>query len=54
MNCDSQNAINLSKNATYHYRTKHIDMRYRWIRDVVNNKNILLKKIHTDKIQLTC
>ena len=36
--CDSQNALNLSKNATYHSRTKHIDVRYHWLCDVVENQ----------------
>ena len=31
--CDSQSAIDLRKNATYHSRTKHIEVRYHWIRD---------------------
>jgi hypothetical protein len=32
----------------YHSRTKHIDLRYHWIRDAVLNKTFQLKKIHTD------
>ena len=31
--CDSQSAMDLSKNATYHSKTKHIEVRYHWIRD---------------------
>ncbi|KAM2033899.1 hypothetical protein ACFX1T_015715 [Malus domestica] len=46
--CDSQSALDLSKNTTYHSRTKHIDIRYHWIRDVIENKLLQLKKIHTD------
>jgi len=34
---DNQNAIDLSKNATFHLRTKHIDVRYHWIRDALGN-----------------
>ena len=33
--CDSQSVICLSKNSTHHERTKHIDVRYNFIRDVV-------------------
>ena len=33
--CDSQSAICLSKNSNHHERTKHIDVRYNFIRDVV-------------------
>lgn len=34
--CDSQSAIHLGKNSTFHGRSKHIDVRYHWIRDVLN------------------
>ena len=47
--CDSQSAIYLAKNSSMHSRTKHIDVRYHWIRDVVSSKKIYLEKIHTDK-----
>lgn len=33
--CDSQSAICLAKNSVHHERTKHIDVRYHFIRDVV-------------------
>ena len=47
--CDSQSAIDLSKNATYHSRTKHIEVRYHWILDATEEKRFKLKNIHTDK-----
>ena len=31
IHCDSQSAIDLSKNTMYHARTKHVDVRYHWI-----------------------
>ena len=46
--CDSQSAIHLGKNSTFHARSKHIDVRYHWIRDVLNSKLLELEKIHTD------
>ena len=46
--CDSQSAIHLSKNSTFHSRSKHIDVRYHWIREVLNDKLLELEKIHTD------
>lgn len=46
--CDNQSAIYLAKNSTFHAKSKHIDMRYHWIRDVVNSKLVYLEKIHTD------
>ena len=33
---DSQSAIDLSKNTMYHARTKHIDVRYHWIRKAID------------------
>ena len=35
---DSQSAIHLSKNLTFHLRSKHIDVRYNWVRDVLETK----------------
>jgi hypothetical protein len=46
--CDSQSAIHLSKNSTFHSRSKHIDVRYHWIRDALDEKLIHIEKIHTD------
>ena len=46
--CDSQSAIHLSKNSTFHSRSKHIDVRYHWIHDVLDSKMLQLEKIHTD------
>ena len=47
--CDSQSAMDLRKNAMYHARTKHIDVRYHWLRDVIEERHLKLKKVHTDK-----
>uniref|UniRef100_A0A803L1L9 Retrovirus-related Pol polyprotein from transposon TNT 1-94 n=1 Tax=Chenopodium quinoa TaxID=63459 RepID=A0A803L1L9_CHEQI len=46
--CDSQSAIHLAKNPTFHARSKHIGVRYHWIREVFEAKLLHLKKIHTD------
>ena len=35
---DSQSVIHLSKNSTFHSRSKHIDVRYHWIHDVHESK----------------
>nr|KYP59970.1 Retrovirus-related Pol polyprotein from transposon TNT 1-94 [Cajanus cajan] len=45
---DSQSAIHLGKNPTFHSRSKHIDVRYHWIRDALDAKLLELAKIHTD------
>ncbi|KAD6119896.1 hypothetical protein E3N88_11167 [Mikania micrantha] len=36
--CDNQSAIHLAKNSTFHKRTEHIDVRYHWIRDALEDK----------------
>lgn len=47
--CDNQSAIHLNKNPTFHSRSKHIDVRYHWIREVLDEKLLQFEKIHTDK-----
>ena len=37
---DNQSAITLSKNPIHHNRTKHIDTRYHFIRQYVEDKKI--------------
>lgn len=46
--CDNQSAIHLAKNSSLHSRTKHIEVRYHWIREVLSSKLLQLEKIHTD------
>ncbi|WP_176691529.1 Ty1/Copia family ribonuclease HI, partial [Enterobacter cloacae complex sp. GF14B] len=45
--CDSQSAIQLAKNPVFHSKTKHIDVKYHFIREVLEDKQIQLLKIHT-------
>ena len=52
MFCDNQSAIHLAKNSSFHSRTKHIDVRYHWIREVVSSKLLQLEKIHTNQNSL--
>ena len=48
LHCDSQSAIHLAKNAAYHSQTKHIQRRYHWLRERVEEGEFTLEKIHTD------
>jgi hypothetical protein len=41
--CDNQGAIRLSKDSTFHARTKHIDIHFHFIRQTVSSGNISLK-----------
>ncbi|GJZ50801.1 putative RNA-directed DNA polymerase [Tanacetum coccineum] len=47
VHCDSQSAIHLSRNQVYHERTKHIDVRYHFIREVISKGVVHVRKIHT-------
>jgi phosphoribosyl-AMP cyclohydrolase len=49
IDCDSQSAIFLAKNPTYHSKTKHIDIQYHFVRDMVEEKKVLLMKVDTLK-----
>jgi hypothetical protein len=40
---DNKNAIDLIINPLYHKRTKHIEMRWHWIREIMNRKKITLR-----------
>jgi hypothetical protein len=47
--CDSQSAIFLAKNPAYHSKTKNIDIQYHFVRDMVEEKKVLLMKVETLK-----
>jgi hypothetical protein len=47
--CDNQSAIKLGKNPTYHARTKHIDVKYHWIREAIAKKICEIEYINTQK-----
>ncbi|MCO5572539.1 hypothetical protein L7F22_026294 [Adiantum nelumboides] len=48
LNCDSQSGIALENNPVFHSKSKHIEVRYHVIRDVLTGKRIELVKVHTD------
>ena len=41
--CDNSSAIALSNNSVFHKRTKHIDTKFHYIRELVNNGEIILQ-----------
>lgn len=47
---DNQGAISMAKNAVGHARTKHIDIRYLFVREGVQNGAIALKYVATDEM----
>jgi len=42
---DSQSAIFLAKNPAYHSNTTHIDVQYHFVRDMIEDKKVLLVKV---------
>ena len=46
--CDNQSAVHLAHSDNYHARTKHIDIRYHFIRDVIERGEIKLLYCPTD------
>ncbi|KAI5068127.1 hypothetical protein GOP47_0016472 [Adiantum capillus-veneris] len=46
---DSQSAIQVAKNPVFHAKTKHVDVKYHFIREVLEDKRLQLAKIHTTK-----
>eukprot|EP00253_Pinus_taeda_P029006 PITA_29006 len=49
IDCDSQSEIFLAKNPAYHLKTKHIDVQYHFVRDMIEDKKVLLVKVDTLK-----
>ena len=49
MHCASQSAIYLAKNQVYHARTKHIDVRFHKIRELIGSGDLDLQKVHTSE-----
>ena len=44
---DSQSENFLAKNPSYHSKTKHIDVQYQFMRDMFEDKRVLLVKVDT-------
>ncbi|KAH9324009.1 hypothetical protein KI387_044466, partial [Taxus chinensis] len=49
LHSDSQSAIHLVKKYTFHFRAKHIQLRYHFIRTTLEEDKLKLEKIHTSK-----
>ena len=47
--CDNQSTIKVSKNGIKADRTKHVDIKYHFITDVINEKKVTLKWVPTDR-----
>jgi phosphoribosyl-AMP cyclohydrolase len=49
IDCDTHSALFLANNTNYHSKTKHIDIQYHFVRDMVEEKKVLLMKVDTLK-----
>ena len=49
IHCDNQSCIKLSQNPVFHDRSKHIEMKYHFIRDLVERGALKLQYIRTDE-----
>ena len=47
--CDNSSAIDISKNPVQHSKTKHIEIRYHFIRDLVERKIVVLEYIPIER-----
>lgn len=47
--CDNSSAIALSKNSVFHKRRNHIDTKFHYIRELVNNGEIVLVHCRTQE-----
>lgn len=46
--CDNQSCIKLSENPVFHDKSKHIEVRYHYIRDMVEKGVVKLQYLATD------
>lgn len=45
--CDNTSVINISKNHVLHARTKHIELKYHFLREKVQSKDVILEHVST-------
>ena len=48
LHSDSQSAIMLANNPVFHANTKHIEVKYHFLCQVLEDKHLELVKVHTD------
>lgn len=46
---DSQSVTHLAKNQVHHARTKHIDVRYHYVRDVIEDDDVSQLKVNKNE-----
>lgn len=51
---DNMSAIDLAKNPVFHGRSKHIDIRYHFIRECVEKGEIIVKHVCSEQQRADC
>ena len=54
LHSDSQSAIMLAKNPVFHAKTKHIEVKYHFLHQVLEDKHLELVKVHTNDNPTDC
>ena len=49
IHCDNQSCVKLSDNPVFHDKSKHIEIKYHYIRDMVQRKVVLVQYLPTDE-----
>ena len=47
--CDNSSVIDISKNPVQHFKTKHIEIRYLFVRDLIERKIVCFKYISIEQ-----
>ena len=45
--CDNTSSINISKNLVMHTKTKHIAIKYHYVRELVQDKEVKMEYVNT-------
>jgi len=51
--CANQSVIGLTTNQTYHKNTKHIDIKYLFVKQLIDEYGVDLKKVHINENCIT-
>ena len=47
--CDRKSAIHLATNPVYHRKTKHIYVKYHFVRQAISEGGVDMRKVHTQE-----